>query len=147
MNGLVETLQESCNLEMNVSHTIFVMRRVEESDPEDEGYLQDFTIEPMTPLVRQELKLKLMKAKREEWLRLCELFETVPELRPVAGIAFEAIGQSQLQKEVALTLVPMVRHTPTGRRRLGLWKSRAIDESEPMSAEGSSSGPVGVDQL
>jgi len=96
VSGLVEALQESSNLEMNVSHThtILLMRRVGESDPEDEGYLQDYTIEPITPLVRQELKLRLMKAKQEERLRLYKLFETVPESRPVAGIAFEAIEQS-----------------------------------------------------
>jgi len=94
MSGLVEALQKSSNLEMNVSHTILLMRRVGESDPEDERYLQDYTIEPITPYVRQELKLRLMKAKQEERLRLYELFETVPESRPVAGIAFEAIEQS-----------------------------------------------------
>src|SRR5712691_867224 len=48
VSGLVEALQESSNLEMNVYHTIFLMRRVGESDPEDVYYLQDYTIEPIT---------------------------------------------------------------------------------------------------
>ena len=38
----------------------------------------------------------------------------------------------------------MVKHPPTARRRLALWKSQVIDESVPMSTEGSSSGSVGA---
>jgi hypothetical protein len=138
LDSLVNALQEGSNLDMHLSHTIFLMRRVEESeesDPENERYLQRYTLEPITRPVRQELRLKLMKARREERLRLYQVFETVPQSRPMAGMAFEAIGQSRLQKEVALTLVPMVWHPPTAKGKLASWKRQFIDESEASPEE------------
>ena len=63
-----------------------------ELNPGDEGYLQRYTVEPITSYVMQELKFKLMKAKQEERLRVYETFEPVPQSRRIAGLAFEAIG-------------------------------------------------------
>ena len=148
MDSLINALQEGSNLDMRLSHTIFLMRRVEESeesDPEDERYLQRYTLEPITRPVMQELRRKLMRARQEERLRLYQVFETVPQSRPVAGMAFEAIGQSRLQKEVALTLVPMAWHPPTAKGKLASWKRQFIDESEASpeeSLEGSEESQV-----
>jgi len=80
-----------------------------------------------------------MVAEHEVRLHLYKLFETVPESRRVAGIAFESMAQLRFQKEVTVTLVPMVRHLPTGKRRLARWKSQFVDESVPMSTEDSGS--------
>ena len=101
MDGLVEALQEGPNLDMHVSHTISLMRRVEESDPEDERYLQRcrYTLEPITHHVMHELRPKLMKARQEERLHLYELFEAVPQSRPMAGMVFEAIGHLNFGKK------------------------------------------------
>jgi hypothetical protein len=62
-----------------------------ELKPEDEGYLQSYTVEPITSHVMEKLKLKLMKLKQEERLRVYETFESVQESRRLAGLVFEAI--------------------------------------------------------
>ncbi len=107
--------------------------------PVDEGYLVRYTVEPITSYVKHELKFKLMEAEHESRLHIYKLFETVPESRRVAGIAFEGMAQLRFQKEVTATLVPMVKHLPTGKRRLAVWRSQFVDESVPMSTEDSSS--------
>jgi len=138
MSNLIQAVRESCDLEFNVPHTLFLIRRVK-LNPWDERYLQRFIVEPITSHVRQELKLKLMKAKQEERLRVYEAFEPVPQSRPLAILAFESIVQPQLQKEVALTLVPMVRQPPTTKWRSAQRKSQFVQDLVPMSTEDLSS--------
>ena len=92
MKDLIKAIEDSSDLKIDVSHTLFLVRRVEGLNPGDMGYLQDFTLEPITPSVRKQLKFKLMEAEHEERLQLYKLFETVPESRRVAGVAFESIA-------------------------------------------------------
>ena len=138
ISDLIQAVRDSRDLKFDVSHTFFLIRRVE-LDPWDEQYLQRYIVEPISSHVRQELKLKLMKAKQEERLHAYETFESVPQTRRLAGLAFESIVQLQLQKEVALTLVPMVRQLPTTERGSAQWESRFVQDSVPMSTEGSAS--------
>ena len=128
ISDLIQAVRDSRDLKFDVSHTFFLIRRVE-LDPWDEQYLQRYIVEPISSHVRQELKLKLMKAKQEERLHAYETFESVPQTRRLAGLAFESIVQLQLQKEVALTLVPMVRQLPTTERGSAQWESRFVQDS------------------
>ena len=143
ISDLIQAVREIRDLNFNVSlsHTLFLIRRVE-LNPWDERYLQRYIVEPITSHVRQELKLKLMKAQQEERLHVYKAFEPIPQLRRLASLAFESIVQFQLQKEVELTLVPMVRQPPTTKRRSAQWKSQSVQDLVPMSTEDSSS--VGV---
>jgi hypothetical protein len=128
---MVQGVDESCNLKSDVPHPIFLIRRVEKFKLGDPGYLQYFAVETITSHVLQKLRLKLMEATQEELLRVYELFEPVAASRLLAGVIFETIGQRQLQKEVALTLVPMKKDPPTPGRRLTQWISQFLRESRP----------------
>ena len=77
LNDLIQAVRDSRDLKFNVSHTLFLIRRVE-LDPRDGRYLQPFIIEPMTSHVRQGLKLKLMEAQQDERIHTYTLFEAVP---------------------------------------------------------------------
>jgi len=135
IDDLIKAVKETRNLTFNKPHTVFLLRRVE-LNPGDKGYLQRYTVEPITSHAMQELKFKLMKAKQEERLRVYETFEPVPQSRRLAGLAFESIVQFQLQKKVVLTLVPMVRELPTTKRRSAQWKSQFVQD---LSTEDSGS--------
>jgi hypothetical protein len=80
-----------------------------------------------------------MEAKQEERFRLYEAFKTVPRARLLAGLVFEAIVQRQLQKGVALTLIPMAKDKPKDKRKLVQWKSQSLDSFKSMSTEDSNS--------
>jgi len=141
IDDLIQTVRDTRNFTFNGPDTLFLIRRVE-LNPGDKGYLQRYTVEPITSRVMQELKVKLMNARQEERLRVYETFERAPQLRQIAGLAFEAIGQRRLQKQITLTLVPMDRELPTTRGKIPQWKSQFVQDLEPMLTEGS--GSVGT---
>ena len=123
-----------------MSHPLLLIRRVEKLKPGDRGYLQRYTVEPITSHVMQKLRSRLMEAEPEEQLRVYERFESVSASRRLASVVFESMAQVKLHKEVALTLVPMVRQPPASKGGLAHWTSQFIDESVSMPIE--DSGPV-----
>ena len=78
---------------------------------------------------------------RDERSHVYKLFETVQGSARITSIAFESMLQLQLQRVVALTLVPMVKHLPTSGAKPH-WRSQIVDELESMSTE--DSGSVGA---
>ena len=112
-----------------------------ELNPLDERYLQRFIVEPISSHVRQELKLKLMAAQQEERIRVYKLFETVPASRRLAGLVFEAIVQLQLQNQVALTLIPMIKEQ-TPRKKFRQWSSQSLDNLASTSTAPTSIAPT-----
>jgi len=110
-SDLIKALKDNCDLELNASHPLLLIRRVE-LNPWDTGYLQHYALEPITSYVRQELRSKLMEATQEERLHLDELFTALPQFRQRGGVAVGSMAL-QLQKDVALPLVSLVRQPPT----------------------------------
>ena len=103
---------EQPDLKLCVSHSVFLARRDEVDD------LENYVVEPISASVGLMLRKRLMK---EEWRRQLEAFQdlaTVPENRLLAGRVFESMAQLQLQRDIALHLVPMERKYYHRRRGL-----------------------------
>lgn len=142
ISDLIQAVRETRNLSFNPPHTIFLIRR-DESNTGDQSYLRRCIVEPISSCIKEKLRLKLMEARDEERLRVYNAFESVPASRKLAGVAFEAIGQCQLRKEVALTLVPMVWNAPTTRGGSGHWVSQFTQDFMSPQMQGSGSvGPI-----
>ena len=108
-----------------------------ELNSQDTGYLQRYTVEPITSHIRRPLEI-LIRAMQDERLRVYELSETVQGSKQIANVAFKSMVQLKLQRDVALTLVPMVKH-PSRSGAKPRWKSQCVDKSVPMSTEDSGS--------
>ena len=80
-----------------------------------------------------------MEAKWEDRLRVYETLEPVQGSRRLAGLVFETIGHCRFQQKVALTLVPMLRKEPTGKKRSAQWESQFVQDLVPQSTEGEGS--------
>jgi hypothetical protein len=137
---LIKGLQQKDGLKLDASPFLFLIRRVE-LNPWDTGYLQRYTVELITSHVRQVLEFRLIRAMQYERSRVYKLFETVQGSKQLANVAFESMVQLQFQRDIALTLVPMVKHPPTS-GAIPRWRSQLVDESVPMSTE--DSGSVGA---
>jgi hypothetical protein len=137
---LIKGLQQERGLKLNASPFLFLIRRVE-LNPRDTGYLQRYTVEPITSHIRRLLESRLIRAMQDERSRVNELFETVQGSKQIANVAFKSMVQLKLQGDVALTLVPMVKHPSTSGAKPH-WRSQFVDKSEPMSTE--DSGSVGA---
>ena len=81
-----------------------------------------------------------------------ESITSLPTLRnsdAFKTLGWPTLGQLQLQEEVALNLVPMVKELPTGRKKSARWISQFGKELGPSSTNrdtvGSASGLVGAD--
>lgn len=57
MDALVKCIREGGVLNLNASHTVFLIKRVNVDD------LQDFALEPMTDSVRLQLRMQFMRAE------------------------------------------------------------------------------------
>jgi hypothetical protein len=112
-----------------------------ELNPQDTGYLQSYTVEPITSHIRRLLEFRLIRAMQDERSRVYELFETVQGSKQIANVAFESMVQLKLQRDIALTLVPMVKHRSTSGAK-PQWRSQFVDKLVPMSTE--DSGSVGA---
>ena len=132
MDDLINAVRDCRALSFKESHTLFLIRRVK-INPWETGYLQRYTIEPITSYVRHQLKLKLMEAKWEDRLRLYESLEPVQGSRRLADLVFETIGHRRFQEKVALTLVPMRRSEPTTKRKSVQWESQFVQDLVPQS--------------
>ena len=74
----------------------------------------------------------------DERPHVCQQFETVQGSARIASIAFKSMVQFKLQSDLALTLVPMVKH-PSSSGAKPRWRSQFVDKSEPMTTEDSDS--------
>ena len=85
ISNLIQPVDGSFDLNFDVSHSLFVIRRRGNNiKPGELGYLQYYIVEPITSYVKQELKFKLIEAEHEARLQVFKSFETVPESRRVA---------------------------------------------------------------
>ena len=137
---LIKGLQQERGLGLDASPFLFLIRR-EELNPRDTGYLQRYTVEPITSHVRRLLESRLIRAMQDERSHVYKLFETVQGSKQIANFTFRSMVQFKLQSDVALTLVPMVKHPSTSGAE-PRWRSQFVDKSEPMTTE--DSGSVGA---
>jgi hypothetical protein len=82
-----------------------------------------------------------MKLLKEEWkdqIKAYGQMETNARMRQMAGLVFESMGQLQLQKEVALCLVPMTRQLGRGNPK---WTMTQLNDNDRA---GSSSTALNV---
>ena len=122
LDTLVTAAEMGEDLNMCLSHSILLIKRKNVDD------LHEFTIEPMSLSVKRLLKKQLRRLvtveKRERlqtYLRLAELYD----LRILAAIVFESLAQLQLQEEVTLNLVPMVKVSAPQSRGNAKWESQS----------------------
>ena len=87
ISNIIQAVDRSSDLKFDVSYSCFLIQRQGDNNikPDELGYLQHHIVEPITSHIKQELKFKLMEAEHEAWLQVYKSFETVPELRQVAG--------------------------------------------------------------
>ncbi|EDR06022.1 uncharacterized protein LACBIDRAFT_294749 [Laccaria bicolor S238N-H82] len=74
----------------------------------DDVYSQGMVI-PITPYIQSRLSNRCRNLERKELLRLYKAFARVPEGRTMAGVFFDALGQTALQEGITHELVPMVK--------------------------------------
>jgi len=106
--------------------SIFLVRR------ENVDNLRKYIIEPITPSIRQLLRIQLMK---EEWklqLQAYQRLSMAVQTRQMAGQVFASMAQLQLQKDVALDLVPMKLQPASGRMN-AKWTSQPNNRVVPSS--------------
>ena len=84
-----------------------------------------------------------MKETRMEQLLAYESFEGMEYSKPIAGVLFGAMGQCQLQEEVSLDLIPMVKQR-TG-KKAAQWTSQPGNGSTAPDSMDQCSGSVGAD--
>jgi len=113
------------SLDMELSHTIILVTRENVDD------LFKFNIEPISLSVNRLMKQRLLEAGQKERLRTYMLHEKVEDSRIVLGILFESLAQIQLQKEVDLNLVRMVKGST--QRGNDKWKSRPSSDTSSQA--------------
>ncbi|KAI0297907.1 hypothetical protein BC826DRAFT_967494 [Russula brevipes] len=135
-----------------VPHAIFMIKRTDLDD------LQTMTIIPASPAIGIRLKSKFLTLQHAEQIQLYEWLASVMPSRQMAGLVFESLAQSMLQRRVALKLVPLQERF-LGPGKEMRWVStyedqmsrttRAPDADSKWKNEGStanqrSTGPVGA---
>jgi hypothetical protein len=88
--------------------------------------------------VRELLRMKLLKEEWKDQIIAYGQMETNARMRQMAGLVFESMGQLQLQKEVALCLVPMTRQLGRGNPK---WTMTQLNDNDRA---GSSSTALNV---
>ncbi|KIM90035.1 hypothetical protein PILCRDRAFT_812840 [Piloderma croceum F 1598] len=97
--------QNTSGLTMNaISQKICLLSRQQRDDVHSQA-----VVAPITDSIKSRLSNQFRNLPRAEQIRLYKFFEKMPELRKTAGIFYQAIVQSRLQKSVFLELVPMVK--------------------------------------
>jgi hypothetical protein len=136
MGDLKKAITDSSTLEFRGSHSIFIIRRrTPELPPSHEHYLQEYTIEPITPYILQKLKYKLMDAQQEQQLDLYQTLESALQTRQLASLVYEMIGHRIFRSKIDLTLVPMVMNR-NPKRKLTWWHSQFLGDLGPMDSKG-----------
>jgi hypothetical protein len=108
---------------MDISHTIFLIRRIE-LPPQHLQYLQQYTVEPITHRTSHTLSRLFMEAKQEQRIDLYQTFTQVPNTRILAGFAYEMIGHHRFQSKVEFSLTPMAKELPTQKKKNVVWLSQ-----------------------
>ena len=85
--------------------------------------LQEWVLEPITRSVGRQLARRFMESERMSQLLAYRHLASVPESRPLAGIIFESMGQLQLQRQIALNLVQMVKLPSVNGKKSAQWTS------------------------
>ena len=117
-DALRATVRMGEGLDMEPSHSIILVKRKNADD------LHEFTIEPITLSVKRLLKRQLMREEKERLRTYLQISKT-HESRIVPGLVFESLAQHQLQEEVSLTLLPMVRVQTPGGRGNAKWQNQS----------------------
>ena len=123
LGTLITSFQMGEDLDMDLWHSILLLKRKNVDD------LLEFTIEPISPSIKRLLKRQLMTEEKERlqtYLRLA----SVHDLRIIAGIVFESLAQLQLQEEVALNLVPMVKVSDPRSRGNAKWQTQSSSPAD-----------------
>jgi hypothetical protein len=118
---------------LDVSHSIFLVRRWNVDD------LQRTFVEPISPSVRELLRMKLLKEEWKDQIIAYGQMEMNARMRQMAGLVFESMGQLQLQKEIALRLAPVTRQLGTGNPK---WTMTQLNDNDRA---GSSSTALNVE--
>jgi hypothetical protein len=114
-----------------VPHTVFLVERSSLDD------LRSRTVVvPASSLVRANLKSQIRKLWQADQIQLYEQFASMEPSGRMAGVVFESLARSILQRRVALELVPMQRRS-SGPRREVLWvsTSESGDQSSSHTVE------------
>jgi hypothetical protein len=119
-------------LEMDeASHKIFLLRR------RVDKVLESRSLVPITASVDWELRKRLQELREDEQLELYRLYSSVPTSRIFAGMVFEAMAQSKLQRGPVLELIPMETAGSTSSGQGGKaprWHSKHKPKLDPSSS-------------
>jgi len=136
------------------SHTLLLVRRVPRKDliranlnVSDGKEFSYGSSEPITHAVKLELRNQLRKETRAAQIKLYKSLENVEGTRRIAGLVFESLAQSILEKKIALELVPMVKRESgeSGQgKKLPRWHSDHGDGANPLSGRLIDIKPVGT---
>jgi hypothetical protein len=117
---LCDHISKADNLSFSdVPHTIFMVKR---TDPVD---LYAMTIVPTAPAIEMKLKSKIRALQHAEQIHL---IDWLARGKPMAGLVFEALAQSALQRRVVLKLVAMQKRS-SGPGNTIRWVSTHEDQS------------------
>ncbi|KAF9518025.1 hypothetical protein BS47DRAFT_426904 [Hydnum rufescens UP504] len=116
---LEEALVNATFLEMDdMSHKLCLVTRKDR----DNVYSRA-VIHLITDWVKSRLALQLRTMEKVEQLRLMRMLSRVPESRPLAGVLFEAMAQSELLDGITLNLMRMVKKPGSSPQRQPQWHS------------------------
>lgn len=101
-----------------ISHSIFLVKLTNVRDP------LDWYVGPITTLVKSALRRRIREWERGEQILIFDYLAAFFKLRQTAGLVFESLAQSKLQKRVKLELLPMVKWTSNG------WNSSGEESKE-----------------
>ncbi|KAI0293196.1 hypothetical protein BC826DRAFT_387922 [Russula brevipes] len=104
----------------DVPHAIFVVKRTDLDD------LHAMTVEPVASSVRERLKTQIQTLRHAEQIGLYNNLAHEQSSRQIAGLVFESLAQSMLQRRFVLRLIPMQKQ---GSRKKTYWVSAHEDQS------------------
>ena len=109
---------------MDLSHSILLIKRKNVDD------LHEFTIEPISLSTKRLIKRQLVTEEKKERLQTYLRSPSWHDLRIIFDIVFESLVQLQLQEEVALNLVPMVKVLSPQSRGDAKWESQSSSPAD-----------------
>jgi hypothetical protein len=134
-------LADRVEFNLDVSHSIFLVRRLNVAN------LQECIVEPITPSVGRLLHTKLMEEGWKRRIKAYKYLVGIPGNRDLAGRIFKSMAQHQLQKEVALDLVPMKRQPGLGDRDAKWMRQHnnvAVSTSTAPKADDAANTPTSI---
>ncbi|KAI9438109.1 hypothetical protein H4582DRAFT_1878695 [Lactarius indigo] len=134
MGNMGDTASDRTSLDIDdESHTLILVKRVPRRDliraNLDVSNGTEFSygrLEPITQMIKLELRNQLQKETRAARIALYKSLENVEGTRRIAGVVYESLAQSILEKKIALELVPMVKWESSGSdqgKKLPRWHS------------------------